>query len=306
MAFDAPDTRSFPTRPRGASRGFANWMKTGVLLAAMTALIIVVGGMIGGSSGVIIAGGFALVSNFVAYWFSDKIALAVHGAREVGPGELPWYHEIVERLASRAGLPKPRLYVIQSPTPNAFATGRDPAHAAVAVTTGIVQLLDQRELEGVLAHELSHVRNRDTLIATVAASIAGAIAGVAHMLQWAALFGGLRRDDDDEGGGGIVGMLALIILAPLAATVLQLAISRSREYGADATGGELCGDPGALADALSKLEYGNRAIPNDAHPQTASLFIVNPLSGRALLSLFSTHPPTEERVRRLRAMSRAF
>ncbi len=304
MAFEASETRSFPTRPRGASKGFANWLKTGVLLAALTALIIVIGGMIGGSTGVIIAGGFAIVSNFVAYWFSDKIALKVHGAREASREQMPWYFDTVERLTRKAGLPMPRLYVIPSPTPNAFATGRDPAHAAVAVTTGIVQLLDKRELEGVIAHELAHVRNRDTLIATVAASIAGAISGIANMLQWMAIFGGMRNDDDDEGGGGIIGMLALIILAPLAATVLQLAISRSREYGADAFGGELCGDPHALADALEKLEYGNRVIPNDAHPQTASLFIVNPLSGRALMSLFSTHPPIEERVRRLRAMSR--
>lgn len=305
MAFDATETRSFPTRPRGATRGFANWLKTGVLLAGLTALIIVIGGMIGGSTGVVIAGGFALVSNFVAYWFSDRIALGVHRAQEVSREEAPWFYEIVERLTRKAGLPMPRLYVIPSHTPNAFATGRNPSHAAVAVTSGIVRLLDKRELEGVIAHELAHVRNRDTLIATVAAAIAGAISGIASMLQWAAIFGGLRGDDDEE-GPGLIGLLALIVLAPLAATVLQLAISRSREYGADAYGGELCGDPHALADALEKLEYGNRAIPNDAHPQTASLFIVNPLSGRSLLSLFSTHPATEERVRRLRAMARAY
>jgi len=293
----------FDATPRHASRGFANWMKTGVLLAAMTALILVVGQIIGGPRGLIFAGAFALLSNFVAFWFSDKLALAVHRARPVDRNEAPWLYEMVERLTSRAGLPMPKLYVIPTQAPNAFATGRSPAKAAVAVTEGIVQILDRRELEGVIAHELAHVRNRDTLISTIAATIAGAIAGLAHMLQWSLMFGGGRRRDEEEGAGGLVGMLALIILAPLAATILQLAVSRSREYGADASGAELCGDPNALADALLKLEQGARAMPDDRHPATAPLFIVNPLSGRNVAALFSTHPPTEERVRRLRAMS---
>lgn len=293
----------FDATPRHASRGFANWMKTGVLLAAMTALILVVGQIIGGPRGLIFAGAFALLSNFVAFWFSDKLALAVHRARPVDRNEAPWLYEMVERLTSRAGLPMPKLYVIPTQAPNAFATGRSPAKAAVAVTEGIVRILDRRELEGVIAHELAHVRNRDTLISTIAATIAGAIAGLAHMLQWSLMFGGGRRRDEEEGAGGLVSMLALIILAPLAATILQLAVSRSREYGADASGAELCGDPNALADALLKLEQGARAMPDDRHPATAPLFIVNPLSGRNVAALFSTHPPTEERVRRLRAMS---
>lgn len=296
-----PGSRSFPSAPRLHGRGTGNWLKTGVLMAGMTALIVVVGYLIGGMSGLWIFGAFAVVSNVVAYWFSDRIALRMHGARPISREEAPWLHEMVERLTRRAGMPMPALYVIPSPSPNAFATGRDPEHAAVAVTSGIVDILDRRELEGVVAHELAHVRNRDTLIATIAATIAGAISGLATALQWSAIFGGMSRDEDDR-GGGLLGMLALIILAPLAATVLQLAISRSREYGADATGAELCGDPHALADALEKLERGSRMVPDDRHPATASLFIVNPLSGRSVLQLFSTHPPVEERVRRLRAL----
>ncbi|HWV36848.1 MAG TPA: zinc metalloprotease HtpX [Vulgatibacter sp.] len=302
MPFDATETRSYSPGPRHAGRGFANWMKTGLLLAAMTALILVVGQLIGGSRGLVIAGAFALFSNFVAFWFSDKLALAVHRARPIDRSEAPWLYEMVERLTRRAGMPMPKLYVIPTAAPNAFATGRSPAKAAVAVTDGIVSVLDRRELEGVIAHELAHVRNRDTLISTIAATIAGAISGLAHIMQWSMIFGG-GRDRDEEGAGGVIGMLALIVLAPLAATVLQLAVSRSREYGADATGARLCGDPHALADALMKLEQGARAMPDDRHPATAPLFIVNPLSGRSVSALFSTHPPTEERVRRLRAMA---
>jgi heat shock protein HtpX len=302
MSFEG--TRSFPTAPRLSHRSTGNFLRTGVLLAAMTALIVLVGYLVGGVSGLLLFGVFALVSNAVAYWFSDRIALRVHGAQPVSREQAPWLYEIVERLTTRAGMPLPAIYLIPSRTPNAFATGRDPQHAAVAVTAGIMDILDRRELEGVLAHELSHVRNRDTLISTIAATIAGAISGIATALQWSALFGGMSRDDDDR-GGGIVGMLALIILAPLAATVLQLAVSRSREFGADASGAELSGDPDALADALQKLEQGTRALPDDRHPATAALFIVNPLSGRSLMQLFSTHPPTEERIRRLRAMTRA-
>jgi heat shock protein HtpX len=299
MSFDS--TRSFPTAPQGASRGFANWLKTGVLLAAMTALILVIGQLIGGSTGLILAGGFALFSNFFAYWFSDKLALAVHRAKPVTREQMPWLYESTERLVQRAKLPMPRLYLIPSPSPNAFATGRNPKNAAVAVTTGLLQLLDRREVEGVLAHELAHVQNRDILISTIAATIAGAVSGIAHMMQWAMIFGGGRSSDDD-GPGGLISMLALIILAPVAAAVLQFAVSRSREYGADARGAAICGDPHALADALEKLQRGVEYLPDNAHPSHASLYIINPLSGGAVLQLFSTHPPLEERVRRLRAM----
>lgn len=285
-------------------KGLGNALKTGLLLAAMTALILVIGQAIGGGKGLAIAGAFAVVSNFVAFWFSDKLALAVHGARPVPVEEAPWLHEMVERIAQRAGVPKPAVYLIPSPAPNAFATGRSPARSAVAVTSGLVQLLSRRELAGVVAHEIAHVANRDTLVATIAATIAGAVSGVASMLQWAAIFGGVSRDEEEEGagGGGLIGMLALIILAPLTATVLQLAISRSREYGADEAGAKYVDDPEALASALEKLERGAELLPDDRHPATASLFIVNPLSGRTLMRWFSTHPPIEERVRRLREL----
>lgn len=296
------ETRSFPTGPRGASKGFANWLKTGVLLAAMTALILAIGYGLGGTFGLQIALIFALISNFGAFWFSDKLALAVYRAQPIPRDRMPWMYEMVERLARQAQLPMPRLYIIPSHTPNAFATGRSPKKAAVAVTSGILQILDRRELEGVIAHELAHVKNRDTLISTIAATIAGAISGLASMLKWGMIFGGFGGRDRDEGAGSLVSMLALIILAPIAATILQLAVSRSREYGADATGAKICGDPHALADALEKLERGVQLYPDDAHPAQASLFIVNPLSGKSMLKLFSTHPPTEERIRRLRAM----
>ncbi len=302
MSFDSTETRPFPTGPRAAHRGLGNWLKTGVLLAGMTALILVVGYWIGGPSGLIYAGAFALVSNFVAYWFSDKLALAAYRARPIEREQAPWLYEMVERLCRRAGLPMPKLYLIPSPAPNAFATGRSPSKAAVALTQGIMQILDREELEGVIAHELAHVRNRDTLISTIAATIAGAISGLAFMLRWSMIFGGGRSSDDDRGAGGLISMLALVILAPLAASVLQLALSRSREYGADETGARFCGNPNALANALEKLERGARALPDDRHPATAPLFIVNPLSGKSISALFSTHPPTEERVRRLRAM----
>ncbi len=282
---------------RGSHRGLANWLKTGVLLAGMTALVLVIGGGLGGSQGLWIAAAFALVMNVVSYWYSDKIALKAYRARPLPREQAPEIHEMVERLARRADIPAPPIYLVNSPAPNAFATGRNPEHAAIAGTTGIVRLLDRRELEGVLAHELSHVKNRDTLVSTVAATLAGMIVGVASMLRWGFLFGAGR--DEREGGG--LYLLALAILAPIAAMLLQFAISRSREYGADGTGGALSGDPDALADALQKLESGARAFPDDRHPASASLWIVNPLSRRALNSLFSTHPPTAERVARLRA-----
>ena len=294
--------------PQGGVRGsgwghrLSNALKTTVLLAGLTALMLFVGERLGGPRGLVFAGFFVVVMNFASYWFSDRIALAMHGAQPLEYAEAPWLHQMVERLAARAGMPKPKLYLLPTRTPNAFATGRNPEHAAVAVTAGIVDLLDQRELEGVLAHELAHVKNRDTLIGTVAATLAGVISYAAQMLFW---FGGsmLSRDDDEEGLGHALGNLGVLLVAPLAATLLQLAVSRSREYGADATGAELCGDPDALADALMKLERGAELMPYDRAPATSHLFIVNPLSGGAIMGLFSTHPPIPERVRRLREMA---
>jgi heat shock protein HtpX len=290
--------------PRGSGWGhrLGNALKTTVLLAGLTALLLLVGERLGGPRGLLVAGFFVGVMNFVSYWFSDRIALAMHGAQPLEYAQAPWLHQMVERLAARAGMPKPKLYVLPTRTPNAFATGRDPAHAAVAVTAGLVELLDSRELEGVLAHELAHVKNRDTLIGTVAATLAGVISYAAQMLFW---FGGslLSRDDDEEGGlGHALGNLGVLLVAPIAATLLQLAVSRSREYGADATGAQLCGDPEALADALMKLERGAELLPYDRAPATSHLFIVNPLSGGAIMHLFSTHPPIPERVRRLREL----
>jgi len=295
--------------PQGGARGsgwghrLGNALKTTVLLAGLTALLLVVGERLGGPRGLVFAGFFVVVMNFGSYWFSDRIALAMHGAQPLEYAEAPWLHQMVERLAARAGMPKPKLYLLPTRTPNAFATGRNPEHAAVAVTAGLVDILDQRELEGVLAHELAHVKNRDTLIGTVAATLAGVISYAAQMLFW---FGGsmLSRDDDEEGGPGhALGNLGVLLVAPIAATLLQLAVSRSREYGADATGAELCGDPDALADALLKLERGAELMPYDRAPATSHLFIVNPLSGGAIMGLFSTHPPIPERVRRLREMA---
>jgi heat shock protein HtpX len=293
--------------PRGGVRGsgwghrLGNALKTTVLLAGLTALLLFVGERLGGPQGLAVAGFFVVVMNFGSYWFSDRIALAMHGAQPLEYAEAPWLHQMVERLAARAGMPKPKLYLLPTRTPNAFATGRNPEHAAVAVTAGIVDMLDQRELEGVLAHELAHVKNRDTLIGTVAATLAGVISYAAQMLFW---FGGslLSRDDDEEGLGHTLGNLGVLLVAPIAATLLQLAVSRSREYGADATGAELCGDPEALANALMKLERGAELMPYDRAPATSHLFIVNPLSGGAIMGLFSTHPPIPERVRRLREM----
>ena len=281
-----------------------NTIKTAVLLAALTALFVVVGGALGGRGGMIMAFFFAVIMNFASYWFSDKIALAMNGAKEVSPAEAPELHSIVEEIATYARLPKPRVYIVDNPSPNAFATGRDPAHAAVAVTTGIMRILTRQELIGVLAHEMAHVRNRDTLIATVAATIAGAITMLAHMAQWAMIFGGMRRDDEENSAGGLIGGLLMIILAPIAATVIQLAISRAREFSADAVGARIVGNPDALANALEKLEAGVHMRPmTHANPSTAHLFIVNPFSGNMLMKLFNTHPPIAERVAKLRQMA---
>lgn len=282
-----------------------NMLKTTVLLAALTGLLMLIGGYFGGTGGLIIAFLFAVIINFGSYWFSDKIVLKMYGAKEVTPAESPNLHRIVDGLAMKAGLPKPKVYIVESAMPNAFATGRDPKHAAVAVTTGILNLLSYEEIEGVLAHELAHVMNRDTLISAVAATIAGVITFLADMAMWASILGGFGGRDDDS--GGIVGLIAMAVVAPIAATLIQLAISRSREYAADAEGARICKKPWALADALQKLEYGNsnyKPSISDVQPRESSahMFIINPLKGGTIQSLFSTHPATEERIKRLRAM----
>jgi heat shock protein HtpX len=293
--WDRPDRASTPK-----THALSNYLKTALLLAAMTALALVIGERLGGPSGLAFAGIFVAVMNFGTWWFSDKIALALHGAKPIDRAQLTWLHEMVEGLAQKAGLPMPRIYLVDIPTPNAFATGRSPSRAAVAVTTGILQLMDRRELQAVLAHELAHVQNRDTLISTVAATIAGVITWAVQSLFW---FGGsFLRNDDDEGGGSAFASLGLLLVAPIAATLLQLAISRSREYGADARGAAIVEDPEALASALGKLQRGVEHLPYDRAPATAHMWIVNPLHGGGVMKLFSTHPPVEERIRRLMSM----
>jgi heat shock protein HtpX len=272
-----------------------SFVKTTLLLAGLTALFLIVGNAIGGQTGMTIALVMAALMNFGAFFWSDKIVLRMYRAQPVTRADAPELYETVERLAMKARIPMPRLYVIPEPALNAFATGRSPKHAAVAATTGILQALDRDELEGVLAHEISHVLNRDTLISTVAATLAGAISYLAHF----AYFMPIGRSDDDEGGNPLVGLLTLL-LAPIAAMLIQLAVSRSREYGADSTGAALVGYPHGLANALRKLQTAAERIPmRQADPSSAHLFIVNPLSGRSLANLFSTHPPLEERIKRL-------
>jgi heat shock protein HtpX len=294
------------TRLDHDARVFSSYFRTGLLMSALLALLAIGGRAIGGFQGMLTFGAIGLALNFAMYWFSDKLALLAHRAQEVTRAEAPTLYAIVERLTRRAGMPMPRLYLIPSAAANAFATGRNPQHAAVAVTDGILQILSDRELEAVLAHELSHVKNRDVLIATVAAGVAGLISTIGHVLQWGLMFGGGSRNDEDRGGG--LAALAWIIVAPIIALLIQLAISRSREHGADASGGALCGDPDALADALETLEQTRTLRPYEfGGPATAHLFIVNPLRGggaAALMGLFSTHPPVEERVRRLRELAR--
>jgi heat shock protein HtpX len=275
--------------------------KTAMLLAVLTAMLVLIGGAIGGQQGMLVAFVLALAMNFFSYWFSDRIVLAMYRAQPIDEAQHPRLYSLVRRLATRAGIPMPRVYVIPTEAPNAFATGRNPQHAAVAVTEGIMRLLDEDELEGVLAHELAHVSNRDVLISTLAATLAGAITYLAHMAQWSAFFGG-GRSDDDEHGSNPIAMILLAVLAPLAAMLVQLAVSRSREFHADATGARVAGKTWGLAKALEKLHMAQQVVPMDANPATAHLFIVNPLSGRAMASLFSTHPPLEERIARLRAM----
>jgi len=275
-----------------------------MLLAALTGLFMVMGQALGGRSGMMFALVMAGVMNFFAYWYSDKLALKMSGAHEVSESQAPQLHSIVAEQAGRAGIPKPRVYIIAQETPNAFATGRNPAHAAVAVTEGILRLLDREELEGVLAHEIAHIYNRDILISSIAAVVAGAISYLATMAQWAMLFGGMGgSDDDDEGGPGVLGSLVMMIVAPIAAALIQMAISRSREYLADATGAKICRHPRSLASALRKLEEWNHRLPMDVNPATAQMYIVNPLTASSFARLFSTHPPIEERIKRLMAMN---
>jgi heat shock protein HtpX len=278
-----------------------NTLKTGLLLGALTGLLMLIGGWFGGQNGVVIAFIFAMVMNFGSYWFSDKIVLSMYHAQPVTEAQAPELYAMVKDLALRAGMPMPRVYIIPEETPNAFATGRNENHAVVAVTEGILRILGRDELEGVLAHELTHIRNRDILVGSIAATLAGAIVMLANMAQWAAMFGG-GRSDDDEGGSNIVGLIVMAILAPIAATLIQMAISRSREYLADEGGAKISGKPYGLAGALEKLSRASQAIPMNANPSTAHMFIVNPLTGRSLMNLFSTHPPIEERIARLRSM----
>jgi len=279
-----------------------NRLKTAVLLTALTLLMVAMGQAIGGRGGMVFAFFMACAMNFFSYWFSDKIVLHMYGAQEISEMENPMFYGIVRNLTVRAGLPMPKVYIIPSDSPNAFATGRNPEHAAVAATEGIMRILTPEELEGVMAHELSHVLHRDILISTIAATFAGAISMLGHMLQWAAIMGG-GRSDEEEGGGW--GGLAMAIIAPIAAMLIQLAVSRSREYLADEGGAKLCGHPLSLANALRKLDSGSRMLPmQEARPATAHLFIVNPLTASGLMQLFSTHPPMEDRIARLERMAR--
>jgi heat shock protein HtpX len=279
-----------------------NTFKTALLLGSLTGLLMLIGGFMGGKSGVMIAFVFAMVLNFGSYWFSDKLVLKMYHAQEVTETQAPELYRMVQSLALRGGLPMPRVYVIPENTPNAFATGRDEHHAVVAVTEGIMRILNHDELEGVIGHELSHIKNKDMLIGSIAATLAGAIVMLANMAQWAAIFGGVSRDEDEGGAGGIIGLILMAVLAPIAATLIQMAISRSREYLADDGGARISGKPYGLAGALDKLQRASQAIPMAANPSTAHLFIVNPLTGGSFRALFSTHPPIEERIARLRNM----
>lgn len=282
-------------------------LKTVLLLGALTGLFLVIGKLLGGQTGMVIAFFFALAMNFFAYWFSDKMVLSMYGAKEVSYEEAPWLHQMVENLARKAGIPKPKVYIVNMHVPNAFATGRDPNHAAVAVTTGILDILNEDELKGVLAHELGHIKNRDILISTIAATIGGAISMIAEMAFWSNLFGG---HDEEEGGGigGIIGSFLLFILAPIAAMIIQMAISRSREFAADKAGAEISGCPLCLAKALEKLEMAAKQLTpiaeKEVNPGTAHMMIVNPFKGDFFAKLFSTHPPTQERIQRLLELSK--
>ncbi len=280
-----------------------NTVKTIGLMVFMTVLLVFVGAAIGGRGGMVFAFGLAVLMNFGSYWFSDKIILRMYNAQPVTEAQAPELHAIVRTLVQKAGMPMPKVYIIPEETPNAFATGRNPEHAVVAVTQGIMRILSRDELAGVIAHELAHIRHRDMLTGTIVATIAGAISMLAQMAQWAMIFGGGRRDDDRDGSP--IAALVMMIVAPIAAMLVQMAISRTREYEADKGGAGICGNPMGLANALLKLERGNQVIPmEDAKPATAHMFIVNPLHGGGLMTLFSTHPPIPERVKRLEAMAR--
>ena len=274
-----------------------NGLKTALLLGARSALLLVIGQLLGGANGMIIGFVFAVVMNFGSYWFSDKIVLRMYRAQEVGPGHR--LYGIVERLSRQAQLPMPKVYIIPDPSPNAFATGRNPSHAAVAATEGILQILTDHELDGVIAHELAHVKHRDILISSVAATIAAAIMFAANSARWAMMFGGYGGRDDRRDGANPIALLATLILAPIAAMLIQMAISRSREFSADAGGAQIAGNPYGLADALRKIEAVSKRVPLDANPATAHMFIMKPFSASGLAGLFSSHPPTEDRIRAL-------
>ena len=282
-----------------------NIMKTTLLMTVLTVLLVLVGGALGGNNGMIFAFVFALAMNFGSYWFSDKIVLAMYHAHEITSEQNPVIFEIVQNLTTRASLPMPRIYMIDSEQPNAFATGRDPQHAAVAVTDGIMRLMPKNEIRGVIAHELAHVKHRDILISSIAATIAGAITMLANMAQWAMIFGGFGgRSSSDDDGRNPIAALVMIIVAPIAAMLVQMAISRSREYDADEGGAKMSGDPMALANALRRLETAKQEIPMKATPATAHMFIINPLSGKSFMNMFSTHPPIEDRIERLEEMAK--
>lgn len=276
-----------------------NTLKTAILMGALGAILVTIGAWIGGTTGIILALGFAIVMNVGMYWYSDKLAIRMSGAKEVTPEQAPELHAIVDELVARSGMPKPKVHIIPTMQPNAFATGRDPHHSSIAVTQGLLRMLEPREVRAVLAHELGHVANRDILVTTIAAVFASAIAMIANIAQWALIFGG---GDDDNNPLSLIGTLALIIVAPIAAAIVQMAISRSREHGADAYGAEVSGEPLALASALVKIEAAGKAIPYEPNPATASLYIQNPLHG-GLAGLFSTHPRTIDRVNRLRRIA---
>lgn len=278
--------------------GFGNQLKTVMLMGLLTVIVIMAGGALGGRSGLYLALGLALVMNGASYWYSDKIVIKMTGSKPLIKENYPQLYDMVDRLARNAGIPTPKIYLTPSPQPNAFATGRNPDHGVVAVTEGLLQLMTTEELKGVIAHELAHIKNRDILVGTVAAVMAGIITTLANMAQWAMIFGGMNGDDDDGGSG--LAALPLIILGPIAALLVQMAISRSREFLADSTGAEIAGNSDGLAQALLKLEQGAKRIPMHVNPATSHMFIMNPLSGKRLMSLFSTHPTTAERVRRLR------
>ncbi len=278
-----------------------NTAKTALLMVVLTVLFVLIGRAVGGQGGMIVALGFACVTNLISYWFSDRIVLAMYRAQEVDEASAPSLYSIVRRLADRGGMPMPRVYIIPQAQPNAFATGRDPQHAAVAVTQGLMQVMGEQELEGVIAHELSHVKNRDILIGTIAATMAGAVMMLANIARFAAIFGGGSRSDDREGGG--IGVIFVAIFGAFAAMFIQMAISRSREYQADASGAQLTQNPMGLAHALAALQKTAERVPMDANPATSHMFIVNPFSRRGVMSLFSTHPPIEERIERLEKMA---